>query len=123
MLRYVHAFRGLAIALVVVSHAKLVVGWSDPLTPSEAVLKALIEGADIPFWFIAGFLFQHMSGRFNYGPYLWARARNVGWMSRILRALPSIWASAAKRLNHPHKSVRILSPIKLDIVTLLSYTG
>lgn len=77
MLRFVHAFRGLAMALVVLSHGKLLVVWQTPLTPWQAGVRSLIEGADIPFWFIAGFLFQHRIANYRYRPYLWSRARHV----------------------------------------------
>jgi surface polysaccharide O-acyltransferase-like enzyme len=76
-LDFVHLFRGGAIALVVLAHAKLAVAWPEPLTLAARMLRALIEGGDIPFFFIAGFVFQYSSRNFAYGPYLKSRLRFV----------------------------------------------
>jgi surface polysaccharide O-acyltransferase-like enzyme len=82
----VHLFRGGSIALVVLAHAKLAVTWPEPTTIDSRLLRALIEGGDIPFFFLAGFLFQFTSAGFSYGPYLASRFRNV--------VLPYLFCSA-----------------------------
>lgn len=77
MLQFIHRFRGLAIFWVVLAHAKLMVVWSQPASAWERSIRAVIEGGDIPFVFISGFLFQYGAARFRYGPYLRGRARGV----------------------------------------------
>jgi len=86
-LEYIHRFRGIAILLVVVSHAKLFFVWPDPSAASVRLLMSLIEGGTVPFLFIAGFLFQHLSQRFDYGRYLRTKAKFV-LLPYLLGSLP-----------------------------------
>ena len=86
-LEYIHRFRGIAILLVVVSHAKLFFVWPDPSAASVRLLMSLIEGGTVPFLFIAGFLFQHLSRRFDYWRYLRTKAKFV-LLPYLLGSLP-----------------------------------
>ena len=78
VLEYVRLFRGASIALVVIAHAKLAMTWPAPLDDPARLLRALIEGGDIPFFLVAGYLFRLSAERgFRYGPYLVGRWKNV----------------------------------------------
>ncbi len=74
-LDYIHSFRALAIVAVVATHVV-------PRPPAGTsagiqVAKALIENATVSFLFISGFLFQHLSGTFQYGNYLKGKLQRV----------------------------------------------
>jgi surface polysaccharide O-acyltransferase-like enzyme len=77
MLGYIHKLRGLSMAWVVLAHAKLLVIWSEHAPAHERLLHSVIEGADVPFVVVAGFLFQLGAERFHYPTYLRARWRGV----------------------------------------------
>jgi surface polysaccharide O-acyltransferase-like enzyme len=72
---------------VVVSHAKLFFVWPDPSPASVRLLMSIIEGGTVPFLFIAGFLFQHLSRRFDYWRYLRTKA-NFVLLPYLLWSLP-----------------------------------
>jgi len=72
----VHSFRALAIIFIVAGHSiplfnwgfrHSLVGWPESLMTNGTVF----------FVFIAGFLFQHLSARFQYREYLRKKCRNV----------------------------------------------
>jgi len=69
----VHRFRGIAIALVVFSHA-LVISKSDPI---GNVVHETTVGSTWPFVFVSGYLFALLFGKYPYAEYLRNKARNV----------------------------------------------
>lgn len=72
----IHRMRGLAIVLVVACHVTDGAGWGH-----EGGLRhlawAALGNATVPFVFVSGYLFHHLSGRFRYLPYLRKRFENV----------------------------------------------
>lgn len=76
-LSYVHSLRGLAILMVVAVHVTDASDWGTSRSLFERTLKALFSNATVPFVFVSGFLFQHLSRRFRYRPYLEKRLLTV----------------------------------------------
>ncbi|UYQ95237.1 acyltransferase [Chitinophaga horti] len=73
-LNYIHYFRGIAIFYVVAAH--ILVDWPEGST-MRYVLDAFFQNSTILFLFIAGYLFQHLSGKFEYKDYLIKKFQNV----------------------------------------------
>lgn len=75
-LRYVHSFRALAIAIIVAGHGIVSFEWSDDSGMKNFLLDLLDDGT-VLFVFVAGFLFAHLSDRYQYPDYLGKKFRNV----------------------------------------------
>lgn len=74
--QHIHVLRGVAISLIVIAHTLPSLDWrASPRM--EGWLDALGNQASIIFFFIAGYLFQHLSPRFHYRSYLWQKLRTV----------------------------------------------
>lgn len=73
-LGYIHSFRGLVILLVIVSHVWL--NWPED-SSIGVIIKVLFVNNSVMFVFIAGFLFQFLSKKFEYKTYLLRKAQNV----------------------------------------------
>jgi probable poly-beta-1,6-N-acetyl-D-glucosamine export protein len=76
-LRYIHGFRGVAIISVVATHVTEALEWNRTIPFDERVIHAIIRNGTIPFVFVAGFLFQHLSATFRYRTYLLTKLKNV----------------------------------------------
>jgi peptidoglycan/LPS O-acetylase OafA/YrhL len=76
-LGYVHSLRGLAITFVVMLHVADALNWGRSSPWPERLLIALLANASVPFMFVSGFLFQHLSDGFIYHHYLRRRFRYV----------------------------------------------
>lgn len=67
--QHIHVFRGLAIMGIVTAHTIPSLDWSQsPLT--GRFIDALVNESSVFFFFIAGYLFQHLSARFVFRHYL-----------------------------------------------------
>ncbi|HMH32965.1 MAG TPA: acyltransferase [Puia sp.] len=75
-LNYIHYFRGIAILFVVGGHAYLTLNWNKG-SFSQIFFDSLWQNGSVLFVFIAGFLFQHLSWKFEYKRYLKTKALNV----------------------------------------------
>ena len=64
---YIHNFRGLAIITVVAAH--ILLSWPEG-SPVYQFFRVFWENGTVLFIFIAGYLFQFLSARFEYGDYL-----------------------------------------------------
>ncbi|WP_160710978.1 acyltransferase family protein [Chitinophaga solisilvae] len=73
-LNYIHHFRGVAILYVVASH--VVVDWA-PDSNTARIIGVLMQNVTILFLFIAGYLFQHLSGKFEYRDYMKKKVQHV----------------------------------------------
>lgn len=73
-INYIHNFRGLAIIFVVAGH--LLMKWPDH-SHTHLILKMFWENGSVLFVFIAGYLFQHLSKKYEYKSYLITKVRNV----------------------------------------------
>lgn len=73
-IRYIHHFRGVAIIYVVAAH--ILVKWPENSIVSRA-MDVVWQNSTILFLFIAGYLFQHLSDKFEYKDYLIKKFQNV----------------------------------------------
>jgi len=85
-INYIHSFRGLAIIFVVSGH--LLLKWEDDSITYKAI-RVLCENGTVLFVFIAGFLFQFLSRKFEFKTYLSKKVANVV-VPYILVSLPII---------------------------------
>ncbi len=73
---HIHVFRGVAIMLIVIAHTLPSLDWTQhPVT--GRFMDALANESSIFFFFIAGYLFQHLSGRFNFKSYMKQKLKTV----------------------------------------------
>lgn len=87
--QHIHVFRGIAICLIVCAHTLPSLNWSgDPLL--GRIIDGIANQSSIYFFFIAGYLFQHLSGRFDYRRYLEQKLKTVIAPYLILSA-PAIY--------------------------------
>ena len=82
ILNYINVFRGLAILLIVAGHT-MHFGESGSLT--ERISFEIFCGGIALFIFISGFLFQHLSGKYEFKNYMSKKWTNV--------ILPYIWTA------------------------------
>lgn len=73
-LNYINIFRGLAILLIVAGHT---MQFGDNSSLIHKINCEIICGGTALFIFISGFLFQHLSGKFEYKNYLQKKWTNV----------------------------------------------
>ncbi len=73
-LSYIHEFRGLAIILIVASH--VFYGLMDE-NPVIGFLNATVRNSTVLFLFISGYLFQHLSAKYETGKYYWRKVKYV----------------------------------------------
>jgi len=86
---HIHIFRGVAIILIVCAHTLPSLDWSaQPLT--FRLLDAIANESSIFFFFIAGYLFQHLSARFKYKNYLKQKIRTV-ILPYLILSLPALF--------------------------------
>ena len=87
-LEYIHSFRGIAILFIVAGHVSSAVAWQNaPFL--ELLLKKFLQNGTVYFVFISGYLFQHLSGKYRYGPYLACKIKNI-IAPYIVMSLPAI---------------------------------
>ena len=73
---HIHVFRGIAIMLIVCAHTLPSLDWTgNPLL--GRFLDSIANQSSIMFFFIAGYLFQHLSGRFDFRRYMQQKLRTV----------------------------------------------
>jgi surface polysaccharide O-acyltransferase-like enzyme len=94
-LRYIHSFRALAILLVVAAHCIALFDWGHTGWQYQLILSA-IPNCTVFFVFISGFLFQHLSHKFEFGRYLKSRSQNV-LLPFVIVSLPMIAAQAVNQ--------------------------
>lgn len=74
-LGYIHYFRALAIFFIVAGHTIDVFVWDNE--DIERILRIFVSNGSLLFVFIAGYLFQHLSKKFNPKKYYTAKFQNV----------------------------------------------
>ncbi len=88
-LNYIHYFRGFAILIILGIHVRMVYPWGDNDIWKQ-LLITLLDNGTVLFVFIAGFLFQYLSNRYSYVPYLKKKVLYVV-LPYILVSLPAIF--------------------------------
>ena len=87
-LKYIHRARGVAIVSIVAMHCLDNLDWSSNHRLYR-FLTELLQGSTVIFFMISGYLFQHLSDRFDYTEYLKTKIRNV-ILPYIVVSLPGI---------------------------------
>ena len=88
MLNYINVFRGLAIILILMGHT---LQFGDTGSVERAVSFEIFAGGTVLFVFIAGYLFQYLSYKFEYKNYLKKKWQNV-IIPYIITAIPGVIA-------------------------------
>lgn len=86
ILNYINVFRGLAILLIIMGHVMQV---GEPGSLIHKVNCEIVCGGTALFIFISGFLFQHLSYKFEYKNYLSKKWTNV-IMPYLFTAIPGL---------------------------------
>lgn len=86
-LNYINVFRGLAILLIIMGHA---MQFGAPGSLVHKINCEIFCGGTALFIFISGFLFQHLSGKFEYKNYLSKKWTNV-IMPYLITAVPGLF--------------------------------
>ncbi len=85
---HIHVFRGVAIMLIVCAHTVPSLDWTEnPIT--GRVIDAIANESSIFFFFIAGYLFQHLSARFRFSSYLKQKLKTV-IVPYLLLSIPAL---------------------------------
>jgi hypothetical protein len=94
----VHLLRAVAIIGVVLAHSLPAFDWSQS-PETRAFLYALSIQSSILFFFVSGFLFQYLSPRFKYGPFLLHKVKTVA-APYVLVSIPAIALSVGYGLQN-----------------------
>lgn len=87
-LRYVHNFRAIAIVIIVAGHAIGTLGRDEHPRTADFLLD-LLDSGTVLFVFIAGFLFEHLSRKYEYRDYLRKKLLNV-IVPYLLVSIPAV---------------------------------
>ncbi|OZG73424.1 hypothetical protein BTA51_10385 [Hahella sp. CCB-MM4] len=87
-LGYIHSFRALAIFFIVAGHAIDAFVWDDG-SNLERALRILVSNGSTLFVFIAGYLFQHLSYKYQTRKYLSSKIKNV-ILPYLIISIPAI---------------------------------
>jgi peptidoglycan/LPS O-acetylase OafA/YrhL len=85
-LHFIHSFRGVAILFVVGGHVLL--EWESG-TISERILNAILRNGTVLFVFIAGYLFQHLSNKYQTLDY-WKKKAQYVLIPYALISIPAL---------------------------------
>lgn len=88
-LGYIHSFRALAILFIVSGHSIDFFQWSSTDHGLERILRIVMSNGSVLFVFIAGYLFQHLSGKFQPHKYYQTKLKNV-ILPYFLVSIPAI---------------------------------
>lgn len=86
-LGYIHSYRALAILFILGGHTIDAFIWGN--TTLESLLRILISNGSVLFVFIAGYLFQHLSVKYNVSSYFTSKLKNV-LIPYFLVSIPAI---------------------------------
>ncbi len=97
-LRYVHNFRCFAILMIVTGHLLDYLKWQDERV--ILFLSILIDNSSVYFVFIAGFLFQHLSAKYETQDY-WKKKLQYVILPYVIVSLPAIALFLLQRPEMP----------------------
>lgn len=86
--QHIHVFRGIAICLIIGAHSVPSFDWSTRLLTGR-IIDAICNQSSVLFFFIAGYLFQYLSARFDYRRYLKQKLKTV-LLPYFLVSIPAI---------------------------------
>lgn len=109
-LNYIHSFRGLAIIFIVAGHCIYAFNWENNLL-LRAILGRFINNGTVLFVFIAGYLFQHLSYKYDFKTYMRSKLNNV-LLPYVILSIPAIvkavFIAQNKGFNEYPKMVKII---------------
>jgi len=88
-LGYIHYFRALAIFFIVAGHSIDIFTWENSEN-IEKILRVYISNGSVLFVFIAGYLFQHLSHKYEIKKYYKSKFKNV-LVPYFLISIPAIF--------------------------------
>ena len=88
-LPHVHNFRAIAITLIVAGHCIPAFNWQQSPLLEGALLDIFANGT-VLFVFIAGYLFHHLSKKYEYKDYLKKKMKNVV-LPYFIISIPAVW--------------------------------
>lgn len=88
-LGYIHYFRALAIFFIVAGHSIDIFTWENSEN-IERILRIYISNGSVLFVFIAGYLFQHLSHKYEFRKYYKSKIKNV-LIPYFLISIPAIF--------------------------------
>ena len=120
-LSYIHRMRAIAIVAIVCVHALDQLEWGHN-RGEYRFLANLLQGSTVLFFMIAGFLFHHLSKRFDYRDYLQRKLKHV-MLPFVVISAPGIAALVSRAQfvqAHPEMAG---TPIWQQVLFLLFYAG
>ncbi|MBL7856245.1 MAG: acyltransferase family protein [Cyclobacteriaceae bacterium] len=99
-LSYIHSFRGVAILFVVIGHTIVISPDSNRL---QTIIFSIFHNGTVLFVFIAGYLFQYLSSKFEFRDYCKKKFQNVIFPYLII-SIPAI-VLALRPTSFPFKAV------------------
>jgi probable poly-beta-1,6-N-acetyl-D-glucosamine export protein len=93
----IHIFRAIAIIMVVCAHTIPHLDWDGHET-LEKILDSIVNEASILFFFIAGYLFQYLSDRFNYADYMLNKFKTV-ILPYFILSVPALYLSVVYQIQ------------------------
>jgi len=87
-LNYIHTFRGIAILLIVAGHSMSAFDWTNKQVMAR-FLQILLQNGSVFFVFISGFLFQHLSYKYNFKAYMKRKLKNI-ILPYLICSIPAI---------------------------------
>ncbi len=87
--QHIHVFRGVAIIFIVFAHTIPSLDWTNWPLPGK-LIDSLANQSSIFFFFIAGYLFQHLSARFSFSKYLKQKLKTV-IAPYVLLSIPALF--------------------------------
>jgi surface polysaccharide O-acyltransferase-like enzyme len=97
-LNYIHNFRGFAILVIVAAHIISSLEWNNERV--ERIVQILVGNGTVYFVFIAGFLFQFLSHKYEFGNYLSKKVRFV-LLPYFFVSIPAIALCIADKIYTP----------------------
>lgn len=86
--QHIHVFRAIAIVLIVCAHTVPSLDWTGHPILGKFI-DSVANESSIFFFFIAGYLFQHLSKKFTYGSYLKQKLKTV-ILPYLLLSIPAL---------------------------------
>ncbi len=114
----VHQFRGLAIVCIVAAHALHNFDWARSVSMFN-LIDSIVNQSSVWFFFIAGYLFQHLSGKFNTGSYFKTKIKNV-IIPYLIVSIPALIASLTfvdQNMPNGFDDLSILTQVALFLVS------
>ena len=89
-LNYINAFRAIAIFFVIALHSIHIFDWQNS-APTEKFIYTFFSNGSIFFVFVSGYLFQHLSGKFETKKFYLLKIKNI-LLPYLIISIPAIYS-------------------------------